>query len=159
MSVGELLDCRSSSSSSGCCDDTGGSSGAASSSASSTASELLLGPPGSEARDRELSACYRQLAERDTDLVRVRMECQRLLEDNRGLREEARRAAARGTTRRQLELEKEVEHLKWQLQQVRCNKRGGGSNKSSMNHNHFCRHFFSLFMPAVLIFTPFEALL
>lgn len=40
---------------------------------------------------RELSSGYRSLAERDTELVRVRLECQRLLEDNRHLRDQAAR--------------------------------------------------------------------
>ena len=37
---------------------------------------------------RELSSGYRSLAERDTELVRVRLECQRLLQDNRHLKEQ-----------------------------------------------------------------------
>ena len=77
-------------------------------------------------RDRELTACYRQLAERDTDLVRVRMECQRLLEDNRALRDKGKGGGNNNkglmTSRRQMEMEKEIEHLKWQLQQVRKRK-------------------------------------
>jgi chromosome segregation ATPase len=40
---------------------------------------------------RELTSGYRSLAERDTELVRIRLECQRLLEDNRHLREQTAR--------------------------------------------------------------------
>ena len=39
-------------------------------------------------RDRELTDCYRTIAERDTELIKVRLECQRLLEDNRNLRDQ-----------------------------------------------------------------------
>merc|ERR1711899_283718 len=39
-------------------------------------------------RDRELTNCYRTIAERDTELIKVRLECQRLLEDNRNLRDQ-----------------------------------------------------------------------
>ena len=70
-------------------------------------------------RDRELAACYRHLAERDTDLVQVRMECQRLLVSNRGMRENLERLRLYSNPRRHLELEKEIEHLKWSLTQVR----------------------------------------
>ena len=42
---------------------------------------------------RELTSGYRSLAERDTELVRIRLECQRLLEDNRHLREQTARYA------------------------------------------------------------------
>ena len=69
-------------------------------------------------RERELSVCYRHLAERDTDLVRVRMECQRLLEDNRELKEQVKELRRYSNPRRHLELEKEIEHLRWQLSQV-----------------------------------------
>jgi len=59
----------------------------------------------------------------------VRLECQRLLEDNRRLRkkddgggeEGGNSVSASGTSadrRARLRLEKEVEHLRWQLGQV-----------------------------------------
>lgn len=69
-------------------------------------------------RDRELAQCYRDLTERDTDLVRLRLECQRLLEENRELKDTEAKLRLFSDPRRQFELEKEVEHLKWQLAQV-----------------------------------------
>ncbi|XP_059078903.1 uncharacterized protein LOC131877308 isoform X2 [Tigriopus californicus] len=73
-------------------------------------------------RDRELSTCYRNLAERDTELVRVRMECQRLLENNRELRDQIRDLKLYSNPRRHFELEKEVEHLKWHLDQMESSR-------------------------------------
>ena len=68
-------------------------------------------------RDRELTNCYRTLAERDTDLIKVRLECQRLLEDNRQLRSQINNFSEKGgvTSKRQIEMEKEIDSLKWHL--------------------------------------------
>ena len=71
-------------------------------------------------RDRELTNCYRTLAERDTDLIKVRLECQRLLEDNRQLRSQLNDLKTLGfsggnNSKRQIEMEKEIENLKWHL--------------------------------------------
>ena len=59
-------------------------------------------------RDRELTNCYRTLAERDTDLIKVRLECQRLLEDNRQLRSQINNFSEKGgvTSKRQIEMER-----------------------------------------------------
>ncbi len=40
---------------------------------------------------REVNTGCRSLAERDTELFRIRLECQRLLEDNRSLRDQLSR--------------------------------------------------------------------
>lgn len=65
---------------------------------------------------RELSSSYRSLAERDTELFRVRLECQRLTEDNRSLREQTSRFKLYGPqTKRQLEMEQEIDQLRWKL--------------------------------------------
>ena len=85
-------------------------------------------------RDRELTNCYRTLAERDTDLIKVRLECQRLLEDNRQLRSQLNDLKTLGfsgnNSKKQMEMEKEIENLKWHLSIVsfclnyrRCEKR------------------------------------
>ena len=70
-------------------------------------------------RDRELTNCYRTLAERDTDLIKVRLECQRLLEDNRQLRSQLNDLKTLGfsgnNSKKQMEMEKEIENLKWHL--------------------------------------------
>ena len=66
-------------------------------------------------RDRELTNCYRTLAERDTDLIKVRLECQRLLEDNRQLRSQLNDLKAYANPKKQIEMEKEIDSLKWHL--------------------------------------------
>ena len=65
-------------------------------------------------RDKELVNYARILAERDTELVRVRLECQRLLEDNRLIKEEMSKL----DPRKSIAMEKEIDHLKWQLSTV-----------------------------------------
>ena len=45
---------------------------------------------------REVSSVYRNLAERDTELVRIRLECQRLLEENRHLKDQSARSESWG---------------------------------------------------------------
>ena len=71
-----------------------------------------------EERDRELTNCYRTLAERDTELIKVRLECQRLLEDNRYLRDQLNELKAYANPKKQLEMEKEIDTLKWHLSVV-----------------------------------------
>ena len=71
-----------------------------------------------EERDRELTNCYRTIAERDTELIKVRLECQRLLEDNRNLREEIKDLKNHCNPKKQIEMEKEIDSLKWHLSVV-----------------------------------------
>ena len=72
-----------------------------------------------EERDRELNNCYRTLAERDTELIKVRLECQRLLEDNRYLRDQLNELKTYGVnSKKQMEMEKEIDTLKWHLSVV-----------------------------------------
>jgi len=66
-------------------------------------------------RDRELTNCYRTIAERDTELIKVRLECQRLLEDNRNLRDQLNDLKAYTNPKKQMEMEKEIDSLKWHL--------------------------------------------
>lgn len=68
-----------------------------------------------EERDRELTSCYRTIAERDTELVRVRLECQRLLEDNRNINAQLSHIKQYSNPKKQIDLEKEIENLKWHL--------------------------------------------
>ena len=69
-------------------------------------------------RDRELTDCYRTIAERDTELIKVRLECQRLLEDNRNLRDQLNDLKAYTNPKKQMEMEKEIDSLKWHLSVV-----------------------------------------
>ena len=69
-------------------------------------------------RDRELTNCYRTIAERDTELIKVRLECQRLLEDNRNLRDQLNDLKAYTNPKKQMEMEKEIDSLKWHLSVV-----------------------------------------
>lgn len=69
-------------------------------------------------RDRELTNCYRTIAERDTELIKVRLECQRLLEDNRHLRDQLEHLEAHTNPKKQMEMEKEIDSLKWHLSVV-----------------------------------------
>lgn len=71
-----------------------------------------------QVKDLGTAHFQRQLAERDADLVRVRLECQRLLEDNRHLRDEVEKLRLYSNPKRQLILEREIEDLRWQLSQV-----------------------------------------
>ena len=68
-----------------------------------------------EERDRELTHCYRTIAERDTELIRVRLECQRLLEENREVKEQLQHIQSYSNPKKQVEMEKEIENLKWHL--------------------------------------------
>ena len=68
-----------------------------------------------EERDRELTHCYRTIAERDTELIRVRLECQRLLEENREVKEQVKQIQDYSNPKKQMEMEKEIENLKWHL--------------------------------------------
>ena len=51
--------------------------------------------------------------------VRVRLECQRLLEDNRDLRGQMDKLKLYSNPRKHIMLEKEIDQLKWQLTQVK----------------------------------------
>jgi len=59
------------------------------------------------------------LAEKETELLKVKMECKRLQEANAHLNQQLRLRKDKRT----LELEKEVEHLKWQLSAMETSRR------------------------------------
>ena len=69
-----------------------------------------------------------RLAERDTELLRTRLECQRLNQilsncgDQGGNGPDGGPKAYQQQNRKNLELEKEVEHLRWQLNAVSYNR-------------------------------------
>ena len=54
------------------------------------------------------------LAEKETELIKVKLECRRLQEDNISMNQQLRIKK----DKRILDLEKEVDHLKWQLNAV-----------------------------------------
>ena len=55
------------------------------------------------------------ISERDTELIRVRLECQRLLEENREVKEQLKHIQSYTNPKKQVEMEKEIENLKWHL--------------------------------------------
>lgn len=51
----------------------------------------------------------------DTELIRVRLECQRLLEENREVKDQLKQLQNYSNPKKQMEMEKEIENLKWHL--------------------------------------------
>ena len=98
--------------------DSGGEMGSCRSSDSELERELHEKEREIQERDRELTNCYRTIAERDTELIKVRLECQRLLEDNRNLRDQLNDLKAYTNPKKQMEMEKEIDSLKWHLSVV-----------------------------------------
>jgi chromosome segregation ATPase len=95
--------------------DSGGEMESCRSGDSELERELHEKERGIQERDRELTNCYRTIAERDTELIKVRLECQRLLEDNRNLRDQLNDLKAYTNPKKQMEMEKEIDSLKWHL--------------------------------------------
>jgi len=130
-SGGEMESCRSSDSESGggLQDSTlGGSSTSTGSSPSPSSSDLASsssdagagGHASSTPSAAAAAAMADTLAEKETELVRLKLEVRRLQEANATL---IQGGVAVGRDKRTLELEKEVDHLKWQLSAMETSRR------------------------------------
>ena len=65
-----------------------------------------------------LEVLTEQLAERDTELLRIRLECQRLNKLVKSTQTKGDYGQYQQHKRRNMELEKEVDNVKWQLKAV-----------------------------------------
>ena len=90
-----------------------------------------------EERDRELTNCLRTVAERDTELIKVRLECQRLLECNRNLREQLNDLKVNCNPKKTMEMEKEIDSLKWHLSVVSYPSRSRTVECARVNLKYF----------------------